>query len=108
VRDIRIPTLDRIATSGHEWAHVADRYGVTNPAPPWKSSLDGTCDALDADGHALPPLERRRDEDRLYADLPTPERQLVALAHSLVRRGIIQEEELAKRMEAVRRCLEAA
>jgi hypothetical protein len=108
VRDTRIPTLDRIATRGQVWAHVADRYGVTNPAPPWKSSLDGICDALDADGNALPLLERRRDEDRLYPDLPAPERQLVALAHSLVRRGIIQEEDLARRMEAVRRYLEAA
>jgi hypothetical protein len=53
-----------------------------------KSSLDGMCDGLDRDGVALPVLERRGDEDLLsqavYAGLPAPERQLLALAHSLV------------------------
>jgi hypothetical protein len=111
-RDVRIAMLDRIATGGQDWAHVADKYGVTNPVPPWKSSLDGICDALDINGQALPPLERRRDEDVLaqavYADLPAPERQLVALAHSLIARGIIEEEELAHRMQAVRTRVEAA
>ena len=112
VRDLTIATLDRIATDGQDWAHVADKFGVTNPIPPWKSSLDGICDALDVNGQALPLLERRRDEDLLsqavYADLPAPERQLIALAHSLVARGIIEEEELARRMSAVRARLEAA
>ena len=111
-RELRIATLDRIATAGQDWARVAEAYGVTNPVPPWKSSLDGTCDALDSDGQALPQLERRRDEDALsqavYADLPAPERQLVALAHSLITRGIIDEQELARRMSAVRTRLEAA
>ena len=108
-RDRRIATLDQVATAGQDWAHVAAKYGVTNPVPPWKSSLDGLCDAL---GGALPPLERRRDEDvlsrALYADLPAPERQLVALAHSLISRGILEEDELARRMVAVRARLEAA
>jgi hypothetical protein len=112
VRDIRIPTLDRVATGGRAWAHVAHKYGVTNAVPPWKSSLDGICDALDTNAHALPLLERRRDEDLLsqtvYSDLPAPERQLVALAHSLVARGILHEGELGRRMEAVRTRLEAA
>jgi hypothetical protein len=80
--------------------------------PPWKSSLDGICDALDTNGQALPLPGRRRDEDLLsqavYSDLPAPERQLVALAHSLVARGIIHEDELGRRMEAVRTRLEAA
>ena len=77
VRDLRIATLDRIATGGQDWPHVADKYGVSNPMPPWKSSLDGICDALDVNGQALPLLERRRDEDvfsqTIYADLPVPE-----------------------------------
>jgi hypothetical protein len=112
VRELRIATLDRIATGGQHWAHVADKYGVTNPVPPWKSSLDGICDALDINGQALPLLERRRNEDvlsqALYADLPAPERQLVALTHSLIARGLIDEQELARRMKAVRARLEAA
>jgi hypothetical protein len=110
-RELRIAMLDRIATGGQEWARVAERYGVTNPVPPWKSSLDGICDALDTNGQALPLLERRREEDVLtqavYADLPSPERRLVALAHSLIRRGVIGEDELARRMRAVRERLEA-
>jgi hypothetical protein len=112
VSDVRIPTLDRIATRGQVWARVSARFGVENPVPPWKSSLDGMCDALDGNGEALPLLERRRDEDLLsqaaYPDLPAAENQLVALAHSLVARGVIQEDELARRMERVRARLEAA
>ena len=26
---------------------MAAKYGVENPVPPWKTSLDGLCDALD-------------------------------------------------------------
>jgi hypothetical protein len=85
-----VQTLARIATGGQVWPRMADKYGVTNPVPPWKSSLDGMCEALDRAGTALPPLTRRHDEDRLseevYADLPYPESQLVALAHSLAER----------------------
>jgi hypothetical protein len=112
VCNLRIATLDRIAAAGQDWAYVADKYGVTNPVPPWQSSLDGICDALDTCGRALPLPDRRRDEDALsqavYADLPAPERRLVALAHSLVARGILEEDELARRLEAVRERLQAA
>ena len=112
VGDVRIVTLERIATGGQEWPRVAEKHGVTNPVPPWKSSLDGMCDAFDRNGDALPLLERRRDEDLLsqarYPALPAPESQLVALAHSLLARGVIEEEALARRMEAVRTRLEAA
>ena len=111
VSDVRIHTLERITARDQVWTRVAAKYGVTNPVPPWKSSLDGTCDALDRNGEALPLLERRHDEDTLsqtvYADLPAPERQLVALTHSLVARGVIDEDELARRIEAVRERLEA-
>ena len=112
VSEIRVPTLERIANGGHEWPRVSEKYGVANPVPPWKSSLDGLCDALDRSGDALPLLERRREEDllaeALYSDLPAPESRLVALAHSLVARGVIEEEALARRIEAVRARLEAA
>jgi hypothetical protein len=111
VSDVRIPTLDRIATRGQVWARVSAKCGVENPVPPWKSSLDGMCDALSTNGDALPLVERRREEDLLsqavYSALPAPESQLVALAHSLVARGVIDEEALARRMEAVRARLEA-
>ena len=94
------------------WPRVSQKHGVTNPVPPWKSSLDGMCDALDRNGEALPLLERRSDEDLLskaaYSALPYPESQLVALAHSLLARGVIDEDALARRMEAVRARLQAA
>jgi hypothetical protein len=94
----RIETLHRVATAGQHWAHVASRHGVTNPEPPWRSSLEGIWDALDVDERALP--------QAAYAGLPTPERQLVALAHSLVAAGTFSEHELARRMTAVRARLE--
>jgi hypothetical protein len=106
VKQIRFPTLERIARSEQVWPRVSQKHGVTNPVPPWKSSLDGICDALDRNGEALPLLERRSDEDILskavYCTLPYPESQLVALTHSLLARGVIEEHALARRMEAVR------
>ena len=56
-------------------------------------------------------VDRRNEEDALsatvYSDLPYPENRLVALAHSLVVRGVIDEAELAERLAAVRARLEA-
>ena len=83
------------------------KYGVDNPLPPWKTSLDGLCDALDRScaGSDQPDFtfkERRGEEDALsatrYANLPYPENQLVALAHSLVACGVIDETELQDRL----------
>ncbi|CQD13990.1 ScnB protein [Mycobacterium lentiflavum] len=109
-----IAPLAKIVERNQVWARMAEKYGVDNPVPPWKTSLDGICDALDqsACGPAvLNFVERRNDEDALsatvYADLPYPESRLVALAHSLVARGVIDEAELAERLAAVRSRLEA-
>jgi hypothetical protein len=111
VQRTRFPTLERVASSEQRWPWVAEKYGVSNPVPPWKSSLDGMCDALDHSASTLDPVERRREEDLLshevYSDLPYPESQLVALAHSLLARGVIEEELLARRIEAVRARLQA-
>ena len=43
-----IELLDEIAGSNQSWPVMAAKYGVENPLPPWKTSLDGLCDALDA------------------------------------------------------------
>ena len=43
----------------------------------------------------------------VYAELPYPENQLVALAHSLMARGIITEDELRQRISTIRQRLEA-
>ena len=106
--------LDEIVQRNQVWPVVAAKYGVANPVPPWKTSLDGLCDVLDkscsTDELNLTFKERRDEEDELsatrYADLPYPENQLVSLAHSLMARGVIDEAELRQRLAAVRARLE--
>ena len=107
----RIALLEAIRSQGKTWDVLAPCYGVTNPNPPWKTSLTAMCDCLDVSG-ALPTLDRRRAEDELaeavYDGVPAPERQLLALVHTLLNRGLVVEEALASRMRTVRSRLEAA
>jgi hypothetical protein len=109
-----IAPLAKIVERNQVWGRMAAKHGVENPVPPWQSSLDGICDALDQStcGPAVLDFVERRDEEdslsaTLYSDLPYPENRLVALAHSLVVRGVIDEAELAERLAAVRARLEA-
>jgi hypothetical protein len=111
---VQIAPLDTIVERHQVWSRMAARYGVENAVPPWKSSLDGICDALDQGGcgpEILSMTDRRGEEDLLsatvYSDLPYPENQLVALAHSLVVRGVIDEAELQQRLTRIRARLEA-
>lgn len=113
---ISVEVLEEIAERNQSWPIMAAKYGVENPLPPWKTSLDGLCDALDRSCAADERLnftfkERRDEEDELsatrYANLPYPENQLVALAHSLVARGVIDEAELQERLATIRARLEA-
>ncbi len=105
----RIALLEAVRSQDKAWEVLAPRYGVTNPSPPWKSSLSATCDCLAASG-ALPTLDRRNAEDELvqtvYNDVPAPERQLLALVHTMVSRGMVDENDLASRMRVVRSRLE--
>jgi len=105
VQGSTIAPLAKIVEHNQVWSRMAAKYGVANPVPPWKTSLDGICDAL------LSFVDRRNEEDALsatvYSDLPYPENRLVALAHSLVVRGVIDEAELEERMAAVRARLES-
>ena len=107
----RIALLEDLRNQDKTWEALAPRYGVTNPDPPWKTSLIAICDSL-ADSGALPALEIRNAEDELadtvYSDVPSPERQLFALVHTMVRRGLVAEADLASRMSIVRARLEAA
>lgn len=112
-----IPVLEEVRSHGRVWDDLATQYGVTNPDPPWKIDLEATCDMLAADSCVkpysevepgscvLPSLERRAEEDDLsetiYEDVPFPERQLLALAHSMLKRGLFSEEELARHMEEI-------
>ncbi|AQT79983.1 thiocyanate hydrolase [Mycolicibacterium litorale] len=108
------PTLAHIVDRNQVWPRMAAKYGVDNPVPPWKTSLDGLCDAID---HAVcdaevPTFKERRDEEdglsaTVYAALPYPESQLVSLAHSLLVRGVITEDELRQRLSVIRARLEA-
>lgn len=112
-----IALLEDVRNRGRVWEDLAAQYGVTNPDPPWKVTLDATCDILAASSNvlphgqvvpgscALPLLERRAEEDdlaaTLYADVAYPERTLLALAHSMIRHGLFDEEELARQIERV-------
>lgn len=110
-----IETLTSIVDRGQVWPRMAAKYGVESPVPPWKTSLDGLCDALDHGACAdadIPTFKERRDEEdelssTVYAGLPFPESQLVALAHSLLVRGVIDEAELQERLAVIRARLEA-
>lgn len=111
VTSVRIKLLEHLVERGQVWSRMADKYGVTNPVPPWKSSLDGMCDALDKYATVLPTVTRREEEDILsehqYAELPFPESQLVSLAHSLIARRVIDEATLTSRMAEIRARLES-
>ncbi len=130
---VPVPLLEKIKEEGRVWAELASDYGVTNPDPPWKTSLDGMCEALAAGSCSsvaaaekkwlagsvdrssmdapLPLLERRWEEDELsetlYQDVPFPERQLLSLVHSLIKRGLVKEEDLIARMKLVHERLSA-
>ena len=109
-----VAPLAKIVERNQVWGRMAAKYGVDNPVPPWKTSLDGICDALDQSScgaQLLSFVDRRNEEDALsatvYSDLPYPENRLVALAHSLIVRGVIDEAELEERLAAVRARLES-
>lgn len=118
-----IALLEHIRRQGRVWKELSAEYGVDSPDPPWRVSLESTCDSL-AHDHGSPlnicrpvseheqphdkkvdAIERRWEEDQLvdelYTDVPFPERQLLALAHTMIRRGILSEEELAAQMKKV-------
>ncbi len=111
---VDIEALKHIVQRNQTWPRMAAKWGVENPVPPWKTSLDGLCDALD---HAscdadVPNFKERRDEEdtlsaTVYSSLPYPENRLVSLAHSLVARGIVDEAELKQRLASIRERLEA-
>jgi hypothetical protein len=113
IESVSIAPLQKIVERSQVWSRMAAAYEVDNPVPPWKSSLDGMCDALDQSACGASILgfdRRRREEDQLcgtvYADLPYPENQLLSLAHSLVVGGVIDETELQDRIASIRARLE--
>lgn len=112
VQSTEIEVLDEIVERNQSWPVMAAKYGVENPLPPWKTSLDGLCEALDRSCRSDFTFKERRDEEDAlsaarYASLPYPENQLVSLAHSLMLRGVIDEAELRQRLASIRARLEA-
>lgn len=107
-----ISLLEKIKDEGHAWEDLSKKYGVENPDPPWKVTLEATCDVLSEVSCSIPGVERRWEEDELseelYADVPFPERQLLALTHSMIRRGLIDEGELSNVMKKVDKRLHMA
>ena len=113
-RIVESESLQQIVERNQVWPTMAAKYGVENPVPPWKTSLDGLCDALDhaACDTPAPSFKERRDEEdalsaTVYSELPYPENQLVSLAHSLMARGVITESELQQKLSLIRARLEA-
>ena len=109
-----IAPLQQIVERDQVWPKMAAKYGVQNPVPPWKTSLDGRCDALDNASCTaeIPSFKERRDEEdalsaTVYSDLPYPENQLMSLAHSLLVRDVITETELEPRLTAIRARLQS-
>jgi hypothetical protein len=114
IERVTIAPLEKIVERNQVWSRMAAKYGVDNPVPPWKTSLDGVCDAFDhaACSTNIPSFKERRDEEdtlsaTIYSSLPYPENQLVSLAHSLIVRGVIDETELQERLSTIRARLEA-
>jgi hypothetical protein len=106
--------LTQIVERHQVWSRMATKYGVDDPVPPWKSSLDGICDTPDRSGCGPEPVsfvDRPREEGTrlgtVYSKLPHPESQRVSLAHSLVARGVIDETELQERLASIRARLQA-
>lgn len=108
--ETRIPLLETLRSDDKAWVNIAPRYGVTNPDPPWKVSLYATLECLSA-SKTLPSLGRRHAEDRLgetiYREIPGPEQQLLSLAHILLSRGLLSEQDLSERVKAIRERLES-
>jgi len=107
-----IGLLEEVKKEGRVWEELAEEYGVANPNPPWKTSLFATMEALSGCSGGLSTYDRRASEDELaetvYQDVPYPERELLALAHTMLRRGLVNEEELAQRMKQVEERLNSA
>ena len=126
-----VSLLEKVKNEGRVWDDLSEEYGVDNPDPPWRITLEATCDMLaggyyetfnvckpkeernpEEEQKKLDAVERRWEEDQLvkvhYEDVPFPERQLLALAHTLIRRGLMNEEELASKMQIVNKRLHSA
>ncbi|WP_433213687.1 ScnB [Microtetraspora malaysiensis] len=102
--EVLLGTLD----AADERTDTALQCGERVPAP-WESAMQATCECLSWRG-SLDNLERRQTEDRLgetvYSRFPVHARSAVVVAHSLMDRGVIDQDELKSKMKEVRARLE--
>ncbi|NRI69852.1 nitrile hydratase subunit beta [Rhodococcus sp. MS16] len=72
---------------------------------PWESAMQATCECLSWRG-TWDNLERRQTEDALgetiYSKFPVHSRSVISTAHTLIDRGILDENELNNKMSEVR------
>ncbi len=88
-----------------------DLLAMEHQPGPWENSMQATCECLSWRG-ALDNLERRHAEDRLgvsvYRQFPVRSRSAVVVAHELMGKGVISEDELQAKMSEVRARLDMA
>jgi hypothetical protein len=100
--------LDTLGSDAHREVELAE---LDRTPDPWESRMQATCECLSWRG-TLANLDRRHAEDALgetvYHDFPVHTRSAVVTAHELIERGVITEDELRARMEAVRNRLTGA
>lgn len=72
---------------------------------PWESSMQATCECLSWRG-TWDNLDRRQTEDALgesiYRKFPVHSRSVISTAHTLIDRGIVDENELNDKMSEIR------
>jgi hypothetical protein len=88
-----------------------DLLATEHQPDPWENSMQATCECLSW-RETLDNLERRHAEDRLgesvYRQFPVRSRSAVVVAHELMGKGVISEDELQAKMNDVRARLEMA
>lgn len=99
----------------HTLAHVDNEppeslRDLDRKPAPWESSMQATCECLSWRG-SLDNVERRHAEDELgetlYSAFPPHTRSALVVAHSLMDRGVISQDELQSKMQQVRARMEA-
>src|SRR6185312_1605864 len=97
--------LDALDPDSRRETSLAELDRLDRTPDPWESSMQATCECLSWRG-TLDNLDRRHAEDALgetvYHDFPVYTRSAVVTAHELLDRGVITEDELEARMDAVR------
>ena len=99
-----VALLEAIQRQGKEWDVLAPKYGVTNPNPPWKSSLTGTCECSFGRrpaASARPPQGRGCPRRYHLQGSPRPN-AICSPSPYMVRRGLVTECDLAPRARARR------